>query len=49
VPSRKTSQALAARSQIVLACAEGGTIGEVARRLGVSRDIVSPPSPAGRT
>jgi transposase len=38
---RKTGQALAARSQIVLRCAEGGTIGEVAADLGVSRDMVS--------
>jgi len=32
---------LAARSQIVLRCAEGGTIGQVAADLGVSRDMVS--------
>jgi len=38
---RKTAQALAARSQIVLACAAGGTIGSVAAELGVSRDMVS--------
>src|ERR1035437_7869327 len=38
---QKTSQALAVRSQIVLRCAEGGTIGEVAAALGVSRDMVS--------
>jgi|SRR5690348_34866 len=38
---RKTAQALAMRSQIVLRCAEGGTIGEVAAALGVSRDMVS--------
>jgi transposase len=38
---RKTSQALALRSRIVLRCAEGGTIGEVAADLGVSRDAVS--------
>ena len=38
---RKTAQALALRSRIVLACAEGGTIGEVAVELGVSRDTVS--------
>jgi transposase len=38
---RKTSQALAARSRIVLRCAEGGTIGQVAAELGVSRDMVS--------
>ena len=41
VRRRKTSQALAARSQIVLQCAAGGTIGEVAAELGVSRDMVS--------
>jgi transposase len=38
---RKTAQALAARSRIVLRCAEGGTIGQVAVGLGVSRDMVS--------
>ena len=38
---RKTSQALAARARIVLRCAEGGTIGEAAADLGVSRDMVS--------
>jgi transposase len=38
---RKTAQALAARSRIVLRCAEGGTIGQVATDLGVSRDMVS--------
>ncbi|MGW1680909.1 IS630 family transposase, partial [Saccharopolyspora sp. NPDC002376] len=38
---RKTSQALAARSRIVLRCAEGGTIGQVVAELGVSRDMVS--------
>lgn len=38
---RKTSQALALRSRIVLRCAEGGTIGEVADDLGVSRPTVS--------
>jgi transposase len=38
---RKTAQALAARSRIVLRCAEGGTIGQVAGDLGVSRDMVS--------
>jgi transposase len=38
---RKTSQALALRSRIILACAEGGTIGAVAAELGVSRDMVS--------
>jgi len=41
VRRRKTSQALAARSQIVLRCAAGGTIGQVAAELGVSRDMVS--------
>lgn len=38
---RKTAQALASRSRIVLRCAEGGTIGAVAADLGVSRDMVS--------
>jgi transposase len=38
---RKTAQALAVRSRIVLRCAEGGTIGQVAADLGVSRDMVS--------
>ena len=38
---RKTAQALAQRSRIVLASAEGGTIGSVAAELGVSRDMVS--------
>jgi transposase len=38
---RKTAQALAARSRVVLRCAEGGTIGQVALDLGVSRDMVS--------
>src|ERR1700722_5163135 len=38
---RKTAQALALRSRIVLRCAEGGTIGEVAVDLGASRDTVS--------
>jgi len=38
---RKTAQALADRSRIILACAEGGTIGGVAAELGVSRDMVS--------
>jgi len=38
---RTTSQALALRSRIVLRCAEGRTIGEVASELGVSRDMVS--------
>jgi transposase len=38
---RTTAQALAQRSRIVLRCAEGGTIGEVAAELGVSRDMVA--------
>ncbi|NEE04806.1 IS630 family transposase [Phytoactinopolyspora halotolerans] len=38
---RKTSQALALRSRIVLRCAQGGTIGEVAQDVGVSRNTVS--------
>jgi transposase len=38
---RKTARALALRSRIVLRCAEGGTIGQVAAELGVSRDAVS--------
>jgi transposase len=38
---RNTAQALALRSRIVLACAEGGTIGAVAAELGVSRGTVS--------
>jgi len=38
---RKTSQALADRSRVILACADGGTIGGVAAELGVSRDMVS--------
>jgi transposase len=38
---RTTGQALALRSRIVLRCAAGGTIGEVAAELGVSRDTVS--------
>jgi transposase len=37
----KTARARAVRAQIVLACAEGGTIGAVAEELGVSRDMVS--------
>jgi transposase len=36
---RKTAQAL--RSRIVLRCAEGGSIGEVAAEVGVSRNMVS--------
>jgi transposase len=38
---RKTAQALALRSRIILSCAEGGTNGEVAERLGVGRQTVS--------
>jgi transposase len=38
---RKTAQALAMRSQIVLTCAEGGSIAAVSARLGVSRGMVS--------
>jgi transposase len=38
---RKTSQALADRSRVILACGEGGTISCVAAELGVSRDMVS--------
>jgi transposase len=38
---RKTAQALALRSRIVLRCAEGGSIGEAADDLGVSRATVS--------
>src|SRR3954452_16265877 len=38
---RSTAQALALRSRIVLRCAEGGTIGEVAQEIGVSRNMVS--------
>jgi transposase len=37
----KTSQVLALRSRIVVRCAEGGTLGEVAREVGVSRNTVS--------
>lgn len=37
----KTTQELAARAQIVLACAEGGSISSVAAELGVSRETVS--------
>jgi transposase len=39
--SRKTPQALAMRSRIVLACNAGGTNSEVAAALGTSRDMVS--------
>ncbi|QRP46026.1 IS630 family transposase [Amycolatopsis sp. FDAARGOS 1241] len=38
---RKTAQALALRARIVLRCAEGGSIGEVAGDVGVSRNTVS--------
>ena len=38
---RKTAQALAQRSRIILACAEGGSNSAVAAGLGVSRDMVS--------
>jgi transposase len=38
---RKTAQALGLRSRIVLRCAEGGSIGEVAQDIGVSRNMVS--------
>jgi transposase len=41
VRRRKTAQALAVRSRIVLACAQGGTVTAVAEELGVSRDMVS--------
>jgi len=34
---RKTAQALALRSRIVLACADGGSVSGVAAELGVSR------------
>ena len=34
---RKTAQALALRSRIVLACADGGSVSEVAASLGISR------------
>ena len=37
---RKTSQALALRSRIVLACADGRSVTAVAADLGVSRDTV---------
>jgi transposase len=37
----ETSLALADRSRVILACAEGGTISCVAAELGVSRDMVS--------
>jgi transposase len=38
---RKTAQALALRARIVLRCAEGGSIGEVAADMGISRNTVS--------
>jgi transposase len=38
---RKTAQALALRARIVLRCAEGGSIGEAAADIGVSRNTVS--------
>jgi transposase-like protein len=38
---RKTAQALALRARIVLRCAEGGSIGEVAAEVGISRNTVS--------
>ena len=38
---RKTAQALAGRSRVILACAEGGSNSAVAADLGVSRDMVS--------
>ena len=38
---RDVARALAVRSQIVLACAEGGAIGDVAAAVGVSRNMVS--------
>ncbi|MFF4522608.1 IS630 family transposase [Streptomyces bluensis] len=41
VRRRKTAQALAVRSRIILACAQGGTVTAVATDLGVSRDTVS--------
>ena len=41
VRRRKTAQALAARSQILLTCAEAGSIASVAAQLRVSPDMVS--------
>jgi transposase len=38
---RKTSQALALRARIVLRCADGDTIAEVAQRLEITRGTVS--------
>lgn len=41
VRRRKTSQALVLRARIVLLCAEGGTIAQVAEQAGTSRNTVS--------
>ncbi|TLS41991.1 hypothetical protein FE633_33500 [Streptomyces montanus] len=41
VRRRKTAQALAVRSRIILPCAQGGTVTAVATELRVSRDMVS--------
>lgn len=41
VRRRKTAQALALRSRIVLRCAEGGSLGDAAQDIGVSRNTVS--------
>jgi FixJ family two-component response regulator len=38
---RKTAQALAQRSRIILACANGGPNTEIAAELGVARDTVA--------
>jgi DNA-binding NarL/FixJ family response regulator len=38
---RKTAQALAQRSRIVLACARGGSNTEIAAELGLARDTVA--------
>jgi transposase len=38
---RRTPQGLASRARIVLLCAEGGTIGQVAEHVGTSRNTVS--------
>ena len=38
---RKTAQALAERSRIILACADGGSNTEIAAELGVARDTVA--------
>ena len=40
IARRTTAQALAMRARVVVACAEGGFDGEVARRLGVNRTTV---------